>query len=270
MSKTAARKGLRLDRILKIMKEDLEEVISSSSFNGEKKKNGHEAAISFIRSQGLINHMHDHIKDQFIQAGVDPDDITPAYGESKPERSLAGYYKNKQQDLVIASESVWDKDTERAICINLRSQFSSVDKNYDTIMERTAFEPLNTRLNYPEMILGDVFILPVRGYLPAALKNNQIEFDRPTGIEKYIDFFKSVNRPTAPVNNKMADKLTYDRVAVLVVDFSKKEPRVYQTGKELLDDGYTEKEIDLSPLSIDNFCQDILLAHAKKFPKGYR
>lgn len=56
---------------------------------------------STIRSSALINLIHDAVKNEFINKGVNPNNIFPPFEETKPELKIAGFLKQKDQDVCI-------------------------------------------------------------------------------------------------------------------------------------------------------------------------
>ena len=137
--------------------ENFKELIESSILEG-----GIKAKEAMIRSSRPINNIHDAVKADLIRHGISPSRVHPPYGETKPELKLAGFIKQKHQDVCVSPEGYipesetmtegilreatdyYGKDyTERTISINVRSQMSSLAKNFDTLYERTFAEALN-------------------------------------------------------------------------------------------------------------------------------
>lgn len=70
---------------------------------------------------------------------------------------------------------------------------SSLAKNSDTLFERTFAESQNLHMRYPNIVLGEVYLIPVREYDDELVKSNRVGFKaRQTNIEKYISFFNSM------------------------------------------------------------------------------
>lgn len=63
--------------------------------------NGAAGKTSVIRSQGVINLLHEVVKNSFVQNGINADLIHPPLGESKGEKTLAGFLKFKKQDICV-------------------------------------------------------------------------------------------------------------------------------------------------------------------------
>src|SRR5699024_12674694 len=94
-------------------------------------------------------------------------------------------FRSKQQDVCIVPDDIDDKlevidwgilrysgketpygayKEERILSVNLRSQLSSLAKNTDTLFERMIAEPLNLHLQYPRMVTGELYMIPVYEY----------------------------------------------------------------------------------------------------------
>ena len=99
--------------------------------------------------------------------------------------------------------------TKRAIVIGVRSQLSSINKNYDTLIERALAETMNLRLRHPEVVMGEVFLVAVREYDEQAMKKNQVAWKpKSTDVERFISIFDGLSgRPNSndikkPTNTK--------------------------------------------------------------------
>ena len=86
-----------IDQQLLKFKEMIEDSIISGGVQGKE---------SMIRSSQLINLVHDAVKDELIKKGVAPDQIFPRFGESKPEVKLAGFLKQKDQDVCVVPSNI--------------------------------------------------------------------------------------------------------------------------------------------------------------------
>lgn len=114
------------------------------------------------------------------------------------------------------------------------------------------------------MVNGEVYMIPVYEYDDQYAKINKVKFkEKPNNIEKYIRAFSIIN---GRVNFK-EDPYKYERVCLLVVDFSKRTPKIYSTNQELIDDGLLSPDSDASidGLSFDSFVDDLLAIYAERF-----
>lgn len=247
--------------------------------------NGVKGKESIIRSSVLINLIHDAVKYELIRYGIDPDQIYPHFGETKPEMKIAGFLKQKDQDVCVAPKDVlknprkitWgplanenvtdlygEAFTRNTLIINVRSQMSSIAKNTDTLFERTFAEALNLHMMYPDVVLGEVYLIPVFEYDDETMDEHRITFKaHKTNIAKYISFFSAVNGRL----NQEDGLYKYERCSLLVVDFRPEQPILYRTTQQLIDAEFLPSNfpIELSSLSFDSFASDILNAYAQRF-----
>jgi hypothetical protein len=255
---------------LSLIKEDYEKAIRSE---------GTEAAHSLIRSQKLIGHLHEYIKKEFVKYGVDPAKIYPPLGRSSPELKMVGFLKSKDQDICILpsspkSETVKDgvlvgevdpigkEIMNEAISINLRSQLSSLGKNFDTLYERTFAEALNLHMRAPKLVMGEIYMIPYVGYDADAINKKEVAWKEhlPT---KYVPAFKELNNR----EKSDADAHKYERVCLLVVDFRENPPEVLDFIKNFSEDQSlpgVPNGVPLSGLTMSNFVPDLLRIYNKR------
>lgn len=247
--------------------------------------NGVKGKESIIRSSVLINLIHDAVKYELIQQGVDPKQVYPHFEETKPEMKIAGFLKQKDQDVCVepkniqkkprkitwgplANENVTDtygeEYTRNTLVINVRSQMSSIAKNTDTLFERTFAEALNLHMMYKDIVLGEVYLIPAYEYDEATMDERKITFkSHQTNIAKYISFFAAVNGRI----DKDDELYKYERCTLLVVDFRTAQPTLYRTTSQLVKAGLlpTDFPIELADLSFDGFAKDILASYKSRF-----
>ena len=211
-------------------------------------QNGRAGAESLIRSGSVINYIHEYIKNEFIAAGINPDYVYPRLGRSAPEIRMTGALKKKDQDICIIpsdfkpeqiTEGVMEGEIDgvgqdlmnRSISINIRSQMSSISKNFDTLYERTFAEPLNLHLRAPRLVTGDIYMIPVRAYDPDAMMDRLVAF-REYLPKKYIPAFQLLNNLASPD----VDFYKYERVCLLIADFRPDRPVVLHSPDLLLEE----------------------------------
>ena len=118
-------------------------------------------------------------------------------------------------------------------------------------------------MRYPDIVLGEVYLIPTHEYDDAAVAENEVEFRaHQTDIEKYISFFNSIN------NRRLDDPAyMYERCALLVVDFSRDEPRLFRDSAELKSAGLISRDfqIEYASLGFDSFAADILDIYAQRY-----
>lgn len=245
---------------------------------------GAKGKESTIRSSTLINLIHDAVKNALIDAGVKSSNIYPHLYETTPELKLAGFLKQKDQDVCVVPSNIrkvptrinWGPlafenkidpygfdYTTNSLVINVRSQMSSLAKNSDTLFERTFAEAQNLHMRYPDIVLGEVYLIPVHEYDDDLVKHNSVGFkNRQTNIEKYISFFNSINnRQIGGVN------YAYERCALLIVDFNREQPYLFRNSSELKQAGYISQdfEIEYAYLNFQDFARDILQIYSNRY-----
>lgn len=240
---------------------------------------------SIIRSSALINLIHDAVKYELIQNGIAPLQIYPHLGETKPEMKIAGFLKQKDQDVCVAPKNIdrvkrrisWgplanenvtdiygEEYTRNTLIINVRSQMSSISKNTDTLFERTFAEALNLHMMYRDAVLGEVYLIPVYEYDEATMNERRITFkSHQTNVAKYISFFSAINGRKNPDD----ELYKYERCTLLIVDFKHKQPVLYRSTSQLIEAGLLPRGFPLSmeTLSFDTFSKDILASYAQRF-----
>ncbi len=261
---------------LKLFKQMIEDAIRS---------NGVEGKNYCIRTQAPINLIHDAVKQELIDHGITKELIFPPLGESKPEIKLAGFLKQKDQDVCVIPEGIEKKSTpidwglmafqnetdpygfdfsSNTLVINVRSQMSSIAKNADTLFERTFAEAINLHLRYPNMVLGEVYLIPVYEYDDAEAAKKNVAFkDKPVKIEKFISFFDAINK-----RQIIEETYKYERCTLLIVDFRPDNPKLYKNSTELKEDGIISESFPLeyASLAFDTFTEEIVQIYSERFP----
>lgn len=254
------------------------ELIETSIIEG-----GIKAKEAMIRSSRPINFIHEAVKADFIRKGISPDRIHPPLGASKPELKLAGFIKQKHQDVCVSPEGYipdseimtegilreatdyYGKDyTERTISVNIRSQMSSLAKNFDTLYERTIAEAQNLHVRCPKMVLGEVYMIPVKEYDAAVMDNNVVQFiDKVGAVEKYIKSFQAINGRL----DYTREDYKYERVCLLLVDFEQSPAKIYSTNQDLINDGLLDESstASIDELSWETFTDNILTNYETRF-----
>jgi len=115
----------------------------------------------------------------------------------------------------------------------VRSQLSSIDKNYDTLFERIFAESLNLHNRFPYLVLGYLYLLPKIGYDPDAAKENRVVLSEKYNLEKYILSFLSIANRKSPSDVPWK----YEKVCLLIVDFESDPPKVMDDMQMFLDEG---------------------------------
>lgn len=270
-------KSIILDAVIEI-KQLIESAISEG---------GVEAKNNLIRTQKPICLLHDAAKSAFAAEGVNKLRIRPYIGEHVGEQRLAGFFKCKDQDICFLPNNVsrrreildfdgilkgtrddYGKElTEHILSVNVRSQLSSIAKNFDTLYERTFAEALNLHLRCEKMVLGEFYMIPVFEYDDAAARYNQVRFKPNTKvrehIQKYIYSFNAVN------NRRViqGEEYKYERVCLLIVDFSKSTPVIYDTDEQLKKDGLLpiNTTASINEMNFPSFAKTLLDIYQQRF-----
>ena len=251
---------------------------------------GVEGKNNLIRTQRPICILHDAAKSAFIKEGVNPNRIKPLLGEHVGEQKLAGFFKFKDQDICFMPNNVRKKNevldfdgilkgtrdefgkelTERILSVNVRSQLSSIAKNFDTLYERTFAEALNLHLRCEKMVLGEFYMIPVFSYDDAAAKDNIVRFvpnrNVASHIQKYIYSFSAVNNRRV----LQGEEYKYERVCLLIVDFSKPTPIVYNTDEQLKKDKLLPmfSTASIEQMNFPSFAKTLLSIYEQRYGSG--
>lgn len=248
-------------------------------------QNGKKGFSDIIRSQKPITCIHEIIKQDLVKNGVAEDNIFPPLNSSKPEIKLAGFLKQKDQDICVIPNNIakskilinWgplnfeNKEdiygfefSQNCLVINIRSQMRSIAKNTDTLFERTFAESLNLHMRYPQIVLGEFYLIPIREYSLECSKKKQIGFEsKITNIEKYISFFSAISGR----NSTDTDLWKYKKCCLMIVNLDSQKPFFYNNSYELKHDNIISKDFKLeySNIGFDSFISDLLKIYSDRF-----
>jgi len=262
-------------------KQDIENAVLTSRHRSNTFQNPNDAKIALIRSSQLIQRIHQWTKivlfNEFKKRGIH-NIVYPPIDHSSPEITISGLLKSKKQDVVLfnsnypPSTNVINGDIaldsingiskvsiSKSVVVGVRSQLSSIDKNFDTLMERAFAETLNLRLLHPELVMGEVYMILAKEYDNVAMKEGRIEFkDKYTKVAKFINLFNSISHRNNSSDIKQYYK--YERSVLLIVDNSCSPIRLFKTLDELKEVGAVPNnfEGDYSKLSPVNFAKDLV------------
>jgi hypothetical protein len=270
-------------------KKELELAITTATFGNKEYENGWAAKDALIKSQRLIMLAHEATKvslHEELERRGRRHEIYPPIGKPSPELKITGFIKAKKQDVVVlldgdrpSLEKIKDGHlegevdevgkavSERSMVVGIRSQMSSVGKNFDTLMERAFAETLNLRLRLPGLVMGEVYLLPVVEYDDKKMKSNRIAFNKGSvPVEKFIRTFLAISgRPPAQNGHEL---YKYERTALVLVDFRKSPPKVYLDLDELKRDGHVSADFarDFHALSPRAFAAEFVKTHELRHP----
>ena len=258
------------------------QLINSSIIEG-----GNEAKTAMIRSSLPILNIHEAVKNSLISYGVAAGNIYPPLNARSPELKLAGALKQKDQDVCVTPNNIEQEEevlvngllqgtidkygeqfTEHTLVINIRSQISSIQKNFDTLYERTISEAQNLHDRCSQICLGEVYMIAVPEYDDKVFGNKEIKF-KPVSqkmVEKYIKSFTAINLRS----NTQKDFYKYERTCLLIVDFSKTVPKLYNSTQELIKDGLLPEDttVSIENLTFENFVHSLLQTYETRFGTG--
>ncbi|HIH96895.1 MAG TPA: hypothetical protein HA348_05395 [Thermoplasmata archaeon] len=181
---------------------------------------------SLIRSKRLINLLHEYVIEE-LKKRVEPSWVVT-------DKKVYGFPKKKEQDILVQPpQNGTNVSVGPIMAINVRSQLSSIDKNYDTLFERIFAESLNLHNRFPYMALGYLYLLPKVGYDSDAAKENRVVLSERYNLEKYVLSFSSIANRTNPSDVPWK----YEKVCLLIVDFESEPPKVMDNLQVLLAEG---------------------------------
>jgi hypothetical protein len=248
---------------------------------------GNKSKTAMIRSSKPILNLHEAVKSQLVENGVNINLLFPPLESRSPELKLAGSLKQKDQDVCVVPNDVepqmeilqvgllkgtedyyGENYTKQTLTINVRSQISSIQKNFDTLYERTFSEAQNLHDRCPQMVLGEVYMIAVPEYDDKEFENNKFVFKAisPKIVEKYIKSFHSIT------NRSDTTKYfyQYEATCLLIVDFSRETPKIYHSTQELIADGLlpNDTEIVYEGLDWNSFSSKLLNIYSTRFGTG--
>lgn len=274
---------INLNEALEIIKISIEDVIKFSGAQGKK---------SLITSQQPINLLHEVVKSSLVEKGVTRELIHPPVGQSNGEIKLAGFLKFKKQDVSVFPNNLTPRQeeinfdglfntgtiepygelfSEHILSINVRSQLSSLANNIDTMFERTYAEPLNLHRRVPKMVLGEVYLISVRELNSVELSQRNVVYKPFTNstsnyLEKYIKGFSALNMRAS----QRDDDFKYEKVALIIVDFSQTPVKIYNSTEELTEDNLLPlgSTASMDNLNYEDLIQTLLNVYERRFGEG--
>ncbi|WP_368911379.1 hypothetical protein [Proteus vulgaris] len=253
----------------------LRKAIETASYKDKEYDDGLKAKEALIRSQSLIGIFHEWLKcelDKEIKLHNNLNhfnwNIHPAIGTSSPELTLFGFFKKKAQDIVfirdkfkqekIASLGEIDKvgylASNTSITCGVRSQMSSIDKNFDTLMERAIAEAVNLKVRLNKITLGELYIIPIREIDNNAAKKNIFKLsDKKVKIDKFIRQFYNASR-----HNSKNEVYMVDAACLLIIDLENNGNVITQK-KDLKNLGFDDEVCEMfEQLKPTNFIERLL------------
>ena len=244
---------------------------------------GEDGTVNLIRSSVCIQEIHEYVKQELINNGINSKKIFPPLKDTKPEIKLAGFLKYKNQDITVLP-GLGKKETisqgplknhvdpigrqvmDQTMAINCRSQMSSLKKNFDTLAERTFAEALNLHLKSSDIVLGEIYLVPIIAYDPNKRKDKKLAYSEVLPASQYIRFFNEINNRN---KDHVSELYKYEKVCLLIVDFRPATPKIIESEKELLEAGAIKAEdingdLHLEQLLVDNFIPGLLKIYTER------
>lgn len=214
---------------------------------------------NLIRSKRLIEVLHEFVINE-LSSFVNEEWIIK-------DKKVYGFPKKKEQDILVQPPQ--DKGRDVAVgpilAVNIRSQLSSIEKNYDTLFERVFAEALNLHNRFPYMVLGYLYLLPLLGYDVQAAKNRQVQLKERYNIEKYILSFQSIAGRRHPTGAPWK----YEKVCLLIADFNYDPPQVVENMDQFVRKGLVSEKFanmySIEDLSISNFFDELYKVIMERF-----
>lgn len=200
-----------------MIKDRLRSVLNDFKISYEDTRRGDsDTKIRKIRSGQIIKIIEQWCMDELILEGINPRYLSSNF-------KAKGFFKTKEQDVSVMCRKRISCDQHRnipAISINVRSQLSSIQKNYDTLYERAVAEVLNLHLVDPTYVGGFLWLLPLWGYDPDSIKKGILSLSEQYNRAKYIKSLELLNG-----RNAIDDKeWKYERMCLLLVNFKPEIP----------------------------------------------
>ena len=242
--------------ILDSIKSDFESTIEDPDEN---------PSYTLIRSEELIGRIHEYIIDQLEDNGVPPEHIHEDSHPNDTSATVYGFPKSKSQDILVHSYDNDDPVVGPRMAINVRSQLSSIGKNFDTIFERIYAESLNLHNRFPYLPLGYFFLLPKKGYDSSAKQDNVVERSEEFGLQKFISSYSSISGRKDPED----ENWKYEALCLLIVDFDQSPPKIMDdidmfVEQELVTPEFAET-YGSEVISVDNFFEKLLIDYKKRY-----
>ncbi len=186
-----------------------------------------------VRGQGFIKQLHGYCIEELGNRGFS--------GELEPRGEIRVLTSHKFKDVDV---SIVHPTSGPLLIIGVRSQMSSLGKNFLNYYEMEVGEVSAIHERYPLCVVGLLYLHPTKSILPGA-KKESFDFDR---AEKMFALISDRTKSSDP-------QAHYEEIAYLQVDFHKNPPTLNQ------------KFPTLENLRIDNFFDRLLQKYIERnFP----
>jgi hypothetical protein len=162
-----------------------------------------------VRSQKMIKELHKFSARELKRLGISEEKV-----EIKLEGTIFGSHKPKDVDVVVIHP-----EAGPLIVVSVRSQMSSVDKNFLGYYEGIIGDVISLHDKYPDLVVGEIYMLPERTIIRD--ENGRRRTERHDLRKKEQLFKRITNRKNG---SDKSDK--YEHLAFLAVDFFRDPPKV--------------------------------------------
>ena len=174
-----------------------------------------------IKSQAFIRKLHDYCIYELKRQGLKTEISKRGIGKThknkitiKDELMVYGSHKPKNVDVGIVHD-----EAGPLISISIRSQMSSIMKNFPNYYEGHIGDCISTHDKYPALVYGLIYLLPKKIFRKDKEGNTRKENYKLQDIEN--KFEKIANR-----KDEYDVKHKYEHIALLIVDFEKNPPEI--------------------------------------------
>jgi len=136
------------------------------------------------------------------------------------------------------------------------------------MFERTYAEPLNLHRRVPKMVLGEMYLISVKELDSGQIAHNNPVYSNFTAatsrqLERYIKGFSALNMR----KGQRDDDFKYERVALIIADFSQNPVRIYSTTQQLIQDNLlpANSTATIDNLHFNGFIRTLLDCYEQRF-----
>jgi len=162
-----------------------------------------------IRSKRFISKMHEYCIYELKRLGINEKKV-----QIKPEPTIFTSHKPKDIDVAVIEE-----DNGPLIAISVKSQMSSIAKNFMGYYENLIGDVIGLHDKFPFLVVGMLYLLPLK----IIRKNSEGKLRTESyDLVKIEELFRAVS------NRKDWDDRPskYEHFAMLIVDFEKDPPQI--------------------------------------------
>jgi len=195
-----------------------------------------EDPVKAVRGQGMINKLHEFSILELKRLGISERKVT-----IKSEGIIFGTHKPKKVDVVVIHPQAGP-----LIAISIRSQMSSIDKNFSNYYEGIIGDVISLHNRYPDLVVGEIYMLPKETIIKDKSGRRRIE---PHDLRRKEELFKRITNR----KNGSDPPDRYEHLAFLAVDFIKEPPEVLDIPED-------------QSMRIENFYDKLLATYQERNP----